>query len=54
LISVVAGILPAVEPGILPGGKTARRKTKFPSHVLSGSLKVSRFLPDLLTAHEPD
>jgi len=29
---VVAGILPAVEPGILPGGKTVHRKTRFPSH----------------------
>jgi hypothetical protein len=41
-ISVVAaGILPAVEPGILPGGKTARRKAQFPSHRLVGSWKAS-------------
>ena len=32
---VVAGILPAVEPGILPGGKIVRRTTRFPSPGLS-------------------
>jgi len=32
---VVAGILPAVEPGILPGEKTARRKALFPSYRLA-------------------
>jgi len=30
----VAGILPAVEPGILPGGKTIRRRAIFFRQIL--------------------
>ena len=36
---VVAGILPAVEPGILPGGKTIRRRPPFSSPASRSSRK---------------
>jgi hypothetical protein len=36
---VVAGILPAVEPGILPGGKTARGKTRLSSLLFQSNFR---------------
>ena len=39
ILIVVAGILPAVEPGILPGGKTIRRRPPFSSPASRSSRK---------------
>ena len=49
---VVAGILPAVEPGILPGGKIAGRQTPLPSSQICSGVHVEVHALDPILAAE--